>query len=130
MVVYLIVGYHILKGGRMLTYIKRTTTQDTEECELVAPKYWGMFTAQGNKSLQNKAKNLIKKLDEGKDPEQSILAFLRSYRRMSQSKNLSEAGDTEVRECVWMFLLKAGNAVDLSNDVLDYLWEHKKSYPF
>lgn len=113
----------------MLTYVKRTVTQDVVECELVAPKNWGMFTAQGNKSLHNKAKNLIKKLDEGKDPEQSILAFLRSYRRMSQSNNMCEADDTEVRECVWMFLIKAGNAIDISKDVLDYLWEHKKSYP-
>lgn len=94
--------------------------------ELQAYNDWGMFTSTGNKSITQKAKNLIKKLEtirDGSEKKKALLAFLRSYRRMSRTKAMSESSDTAVRECVWDFFWKACLAVGLDKDTADVLWE-------
>lgn len=114
----------------MLTYRKRINTPPFYvDKELRIPEDWGMFTKQGNKSLEKKAELLVKKIEENKDYEESIFSFLRSFRRMHTSKNMSEASDTEVREQVWSFLKKVCSAINISEDIADYFWEHEKSYP-
>lgn len=107
------------------THTERSYNETREERELKAPKHWGMFTSAGNSSLRKKAERLIFKLErlETKQQKQNaLLAFLRSYRRMGDTKTMREADDTEVRECVWSFFEKACMASGMS-DAADYLWD-------
>ena len=96
------------------------------------PSDWGMFSGDGNRSLTAKAEGLIKKLEKAISPSQvdnALKAYLRSYRRMSSTKTMSEASDTAVREGVWGFFLKVCYSYGLSHTEADNLWEHCNSYP-
>jgi hypothetical protein len=84
-----------------------------------------MFTSAGNSSIRKKAETLIKKLEKAetkKQKQNALLAFLRSYRRMQNTKSYREAGDTAVREAIWIFFEKACMASDMG-DAADYLWD-------
>ena len=118
----------------MLTYIKEVITRECHKEELEIPDSWGMFTSAGNRSLTKKAQTLVRKLekiiDESDYPwgnstkkENAILAYFRSYRRMCDSKQFSEASDTAVRECVWCFGEKVAKCIGMDWDALGNLWE-------
>jgi len=116
----------------VLTYtdtIRRTETE-TVERTLTAPKEWGMYSPQGNNNMKKKAESLVKNLEKADSYSNKIKAFEKYYKAYnkacnSQSKVMAEAGDTEVRECVWFFSLKAGKAVGVNEGTLDDLWEQR-----
>ena len=93
------------------------------------PTAWGMFTKAGDRALTRKASGLVEKLDRTTSQttrENAYLAYLRSYRRMEDTKNFGEASDTDVREQVWDFFEKLCNQTDHDADAL---WDSPKSSP-
>jgi predicted Zn-ribbon and HTH transcriptional regulator len=52
----------------------------------------------------------------------AIAAFIKSYRRMSNSKTMSEASDTAVRECVFSFLEKVARCTGIDSELLETIW--------
>ena len=85
---------------------------------------WGMFSKAGDKSITTKAQRLVDEIVAGKNIVKATQKFLRSYRNMSSTKNFSEASDTAVRECVWMFVEGI-----LGYNLADEIWESKLAYP-
>jgi hypothetical protein len=113
-----------------LTYTEEKSYTKTERVEktLTVPSSWGMYTSQGNRRIKAKADSLVKKLEKAESYSDKIKAFeqyFKSYRKVcfSRSKGIEEAGDTDVREHVWSFAVRAGKAVDIGYNTLDELWE-------
>jgi len=114
-----------------LTYTEtqyRTETK-TVEHTLRIPRGWGMFTSQGNSRMKAKAEALVRNIEKAGDSySKKVSAFekyFKAYRSACNSKSntMSEAGDTAVRETVWEFATKVGNAVDVSENTLDDIWD-------
>lgn len=113
-----------------LTYVEtQYNTAVVRETKILrAPKNWGMFTSEGNKSLEKKAERLLTKLESSKSTSiqiSALLSFLNSYRKMGNSKTMREAWDTAVRECVWDFFKKACTSIGLGSSAND-LWEKEE----
>jgi uncharacterized membrane-anchored protein YjiN (DUF445 family) len=109
----------------MLTYTSTLIKKVTTTTELKAPSDWDMYTKAGDKSLQKKAQLLINKIENSKTEKQihnAIAAFIKSYRRMSKSKTMSEASDTAVRECVFSFLEKVARCTGIDIELLETIW--------
>jgi hypothetical protein len=105
---------------------------ETKQVELKIPRDWGMFTPQGNRSLRLKAEKLVLKVKENESTMARLNAFVeyfKGYRKLSNTKTMSEAGDTMVREMVWSFAVALGRCVGVSDSVLDNLWNSKDSHP-
>lgn len=93
------------------------------------PMTWGMFTKTGDRALTRKACGLVEKLEKTTSQttmENAYLAYLRSYRRMGDTKSFGEASDTDVREQVWDFFEKLCNQTGHDADAL---WDSPKSLP-
>lgn len=119
-----------MNTGMFLTVSKEI--RETKKVELKIPKEWGMFTSQGNRSLRLKAERLVAKIKDEKDFTKRLRAitlFFKSYRKMSDSKNMGEADDTAVRELVYDFALKLGKCVGISSYTIDDIWESDESHP-
>jgi hypothetical protein len=114
-----------------LTYTKTVHKTERIEKTLVAYKEWGMYTAAGNARLRKNAEKLLSVLeDDDSDSKKERIAFrsyFKAYKRAKESNadNMSEAGDTAVRECVWDFAVKAGGAIGLDHNTLDVMWDEE-----
>jgi uncharacterized lipoprotein YajG len=89
-------------------------------------KEWGMYTPQGDKSLEKKAQLLINKINKANTIHEICYAiglFVKSYRRMSKTKTLAEASDTEVRNVVFSFLEKVCKDVGIDSYHLESIWD-------
>jgi hypothetical protein len=105
---------------------------ETKQVELKVPRDWGMFTPQGNRSLRLKAEKLVNKVKENDSTLARLNAFVeyfKSYRKLSNTKTMSEASDTMVRELVWSFAVVVGRCVGISDSTLDNLWNSNDAHP-
>ena len=120
----------------MLTYKKKRIIQheesETTDQPITVPENWGMFTNAGNKKLTTLAQKFLDKANKAHEAGSTLdfvkaaLEYLRTYRGLEKYKTYSEAGDTDVRECVWDFFGKVCDAVGMDGDSL---WEQKEAYP-
>ena len=98
----------------------------TIERVIEVPSDWGMFSYQGNKSLQEKAEKLLSDVSESRDDsaaiERAFKRYLGGYRRMCLSKTMSEAADTMVSDLVYDFAKLVAKALDLNYDFVDRAW--------
>jgi len=119
-----------------LTYTERRTVVNTVTKTLKAPTSFSMYTAAGDKPFHKAAVKLIQKVEEistaGFDNKGARKWYVNAFKvyfkfynraRNSNAERMSGAGDTAVRECVWIFALQVANAVDFSESRLDDLWE-------
>jgi negative regulator of replication initiation len=118
---------------KTITIYEKVTTKDCitsvpikKLVPLTAPKKFGMFTSAGNKSIHTKAVNLLKNLENSKsylEKVQALSKFIKSFKKLYNTKNYKEAGDTAVREEVYCFAVDAAIAVGVSREVIKDLWE-------
>jgi hypothetical protein len=115
-----------------LSYTETTSRPVEKTVQLQIPKEWGMYTAQGNKSLTKKAEILVSKIESTTSTIERLALFakfFKSYRKMSQFKSFRGAGDTAVRECVWDFALEVGKCVGIDYSTLDNIWDSADAHP-
>jgi hypothetical protein len=108
----------------MLSYKEPVTTY--VEKTVTVPSEWGMFSSAGNRSLKKKAEGLVAKIEKADSRSKmasAFLAYFKAWRRMADTKTMSEAGDTAVRESVWCFACNVGMAVGFDSYRLDEIWE-------
>ena len=91
------------------------------------PVGWGMYSTAGNRSLNKKAQILMEDLRTGAGDivleTKALSKYIRSYRRLNNTKTMAESSDTAVREQVWSFAQQAGSAIGWSQDAVDNIWE-------
>ena len=115
----------------MLTYTKIVTHREEVECTLEPYKHWGMFTPQGNKRLKKIASDLIEDLEKAESYEQNVKALIKykkKWVKMCDYKSYGEASDTAVREVVWSFMMKAGDAVGMRSYTVEDIWDSVPSW--
>lgn len=99
-----------------------------ETLENIIKSGYGMYTTAGSKSIENKFRTLIKKLDKEDvtlgDKVNAISKVVTSYRAMSNTKSYSESSDTAVREEVWGVLCKVAEQYDVPYPVVDWIWDN------
>jgi hypothetical protein len=81
-------------------YTKVTYSRNEREVEVVVPKRFGMFTAEGNRRLHNYAKTFMRHVEEGKNARRAALTYLKKWYRLQHHPDFREAADTAVREIV------------------------------
>lgn len=90
------------------------------------PENYGMFTNQGNKSIEKKFLLLIKGLDEKEEYSDKIKEFekfIKKYVRMFETKNFGESFDTAVREVVWGTLCNICKEYNINIETIDDIWK-------
>ena len=103
------------------------------------PTYWAMFTAGGNKMIEDLARQLLDDLDavhrhefgadfyvEGKGPrsaeKRAYHKFFEAWRDLD-GESIREASDTAVREEVWAFAVRASSYTQYVDEgELDAVW--------
>lgn len=96
------------------------------ELENIIKSGYGMYTTAGSKSIENKFRTLIKKLEK-EDIDLSgkinaITKLIKSYRAMGNTKSYGESSDTAVREEVWFTLVKVVERFGVPEIVADWIW--------
>lgn len=107
------------------TYKKMTFENKIVEKRLIIPRDFAMFTSAGNRAIRIKAESLVKKVSEEKDYLKTLghfSKFFKSFSAMRNSKSYREAGDTEVRGCVWSFAERVAECFGIDHSTLDELW--------
>ncbi len=99
-----------------------------DKLESIIKTGYGMYTTAGSKSIENKFRTLIKKLEK-EDASvgykiDAIAKLITSYRKMSNTKSFSESGDTAVREEVWSVLCKVSENFNIPYPVVDWIWDN------
>ncbi len=101
-------------------------------------KHWAMFTKAGNKritTLVNRLSvrvfNLLGLHDEAfrRAFRKAVLSFLKQYRGMGRYASYGEAGDTAVREEVWVYLTTLGTSHNFNYQEMDEIWGDRRGYP-
>ena len=112
----------------ILTYraMKRQPAPEYETREVTVPSHWGMYTSAGNKSIMKKAQKLVNRIEGEKKYTKKLDlfgAFFKGWRKLQNTKNMSEASDTDVREQVWGFACIVAKAVNVDEESLDKIWD-------
>jgi len=93
---------------------------------LTIPESWGMYTPAGNKAITTRAQKLVDKILKaetyGKKLD-AISSFLKSYAKMSDTRNRREALDTDVRDGVLGFCENLCMCLGIQLNILNTIWE-------
>ena len=99
-----------------------------EKMEKLISGSYGMYTTAGNKSIENKFRVLISKLEKENlscaDKVKAAESLVKSWRKMGNSQTMSEASDTAVREAVWDVLINIGKEFRISYEVCNWIWDN------
>lgn len=96
---------------------------------VLVPTTFGMFTQAGNNLLVRRATKLVKDLKQSPDKgRKHVLAYFKSYAKLCDcdASKHTEISDTDVREQVWDFAIKAVAPFRILNwDEMDQLWNQR-----
>lgn len=102
---------------------------------LEVPDVWGMFTPAGNRAIRTKADRFKQKViealrDDERYPSDRIRKaakrFVSQWEKMDQNKKYREAGDTAVREEVWVWFVRVLQLAGMSPSTIDELWDEAR----
>jgi len=111
----------------------RETAEKVAALEL--SDHWSMYTAAGNRSLRNKADRFRQRVvaaltDDERYPTDRIRKaakrFVAQWEKMDQNKKYREAGDTAVREEVWVWFVRVLQLAGMSPSTIDELWDEAR----
>jgi len=99
-----------------------------ETLERIIVRGYGMYTTAGSKSIENKMRTCIKRLEKEDatlgDKIEALRKVVVGWRKMHSSKSYSESGDTAVREEVWITLVKIAEHFRIPECVTDWVWDN------
>jgi len=110
----------------LCVYARKIEEKRENEIMQQAPNNWAMYTKKGNDALKKKAQNLLTDISKAEtfiDKANAFEKYFRSWRKLHNSKTMSESGDTAVREFVWSFALKVGKEAGLGEETINDIWE-------
>jgi hypothetical protein len=101
--------------------VKYTALEDLEPYS-----FWNMLTYRGNDNMYKKALKLLNRLNSFEDKEirkSHLQDFLKSYRKLFNSRTMSESVNQDVRTVVKNFFSRACHAAGIEIDESVNMWK-------